>query len=70
MAKIINKELYSSTIKKVIAKELTQKEAASKLGITDRQVRRLSVKYNNLGEAAFVHKNVGRISNNKKIPID
>ena len=70
MAKLIDKELYSSTIKKVIAKELTQKEAASKLEITDRQVRRLIVKYNNLGEAAFVHKNVGRISNNKKIPID
>lgn len=46
MAKLINKELYSTIIKKVISKELTQKEAASKLDITDRQVRRLIVKYN------------------------
>ena len=41
MAKTSDKELYSETIKKVISKELTQKEAAIKLGISDRQVRRL-----------------------------
>ena len=68
MAKLIDKELYSNIIKKVISKELTQKEASFKLGITDRQVRRLIVKYNSMGEDAFVHKNSSRPSNNKKIP--
>ena len=57
MTKISNKELYSETIKKVISKELTQKEAAIKLGISDRQVRRLIIKYENIGEDAFIHKN-------------
>ena len=45
MTKLINKDLYIEMIKKVIAKELTQKEAALKLEITDRQVRRLIIKY-------------------------
>ena len=70
MAKLIDKELYSEAIKKVIVKEITQKEAALKLGITDRQVRRLIVKYKNIGEDAFIHKNSNRPSNNKKIPDD
>ena len=70
MAKTSDKELYSETIKKVISKELTQKEAAIKLGISDRQVRRLIIKYENMGEDAFVHKNAGKPSHNKKIPED
>ena len=37
MVKLVNKELYCETIKKVICKEITQKEAALKLEITDRQ---------------------------------
>ena len=57
MARLIDKDLYSEIIKKVIAKEMTQKEAASKLEITDRQVRRLIVKYKNFGDDAFIHKN-------------
>ena len=70
MAKTSDKELYSETIKKVISKGLTQKEAAIKLGISDRQVRRLIIKYENIGEDAFVHKNAGKPSHNKKIPED
>ena len=70
MAKLVDKDLYSSIIKKVIAKELTQKEAALKLEITDRQVRRIIVKYKNIGEEAFVHKNAGKPSHNKKISND
>lgn len=69
MAKLSCKELYSKTIKKVISKELTQKEAALKLGITDRQVRRLITKYNNMGDEAFVHKNLNN-QNAKKISDD
>ncbi len=68
MVKLINKDFYAETIKKVINKELTQKMAALKLEITDRQIRRLIVKYKNIGEEAFVHKNANRPSNNKKIP--
>lgn len=70
MAKLVDKDLYSSTIKKVITKELTQKEAALKLEITDRQVRRIIVRYKNIGEEAFIHKNVGNPSHNKKISND
>ena len=69
MAKISDKELYSEIINKVIYKELTQKEAAIKLGITDRQVRRIIKKYNTIGDAAFVHKNLNN-QNAKKIPED
>ena len=57
MAKLIDRELYSETIKKVIVKEMTQKEEALKLNITDRQVRRLIVKYEIFGDDAFTHKN-------------
>ena len=66
MAKLINKDLYYETIKKVIDKELTQKEAALKLEITDRQIRRLIVQYKKEGENAFIHKNAGKPSHNKK----
>ena len=69
MAKLIDKDLYCETIKKVINKELTQKEAALKLEITDRQVRRLIVKYKNIGDDAFIHKN-SKNKHAKKIPND
>lgn len=48
MAKLSNQELYSTTIKKVVNKELTQKEASIKLGISDRQIRRIVTKYKKL----------------------
>ena len=69
MVKLVDKELYSGTIKKVLSKDLTQKEAASILGITDRQIRRLITKYKNMGEDAFVHKNINN-QNAKKISDD
>ena len=68
MVKLIDKELYSATIKKSISKEITQKDAAQKLEITERQVRRIISKYKQIGDNAFVHNNSGRPSNNKKIP--
>ena len=70
MAKLINKDLYHETLKKVIYKEITQKEAALKLEITDRQIRRLIVQYKKEGENAFIHKNAGKPSHNKKISDD
>ena len=54
MAKLIDKVLYCETIKKVVNKELTQKEAALKLEITDRQVRRLIVKYKDIYSIAVL----------------
>ena len=36
MVKLVDKELYAAIIKKVINREITQKEAAIKLEITDR----------------------------------
>lgn len=69
MAKTSAKELYSEIIKKVIAKDLTQKEAALKLNITDRQIRRLVIKFKNIGDDAFIHKNLNN-QNAKKIPND
>lgn len=67
MSKLIDKERYSSIIKKVINKKLTQKEAASILEITDRQVRRLITKYKENGDNAFIHQNSGKLSHNKTI---
>lgn len=46
------------------AKRMTQKEGAEKLGLSVRQVRRLSQKIKNEGEKGIVHGLVGRISNN------
>lgn len=54
-------------IKLVIDKKITQIEATTKLGLTDRQIRRLVNKYKNGGEKEFIHGNRGKISN-KKIP--
>lgn len=69
MVKLVDKELYSETIKKVLSKDLTQKEAGLILDITDRQIRRLITKYKNMGEDAFVHKNISN-QNAKKISDD
>ena len=69
MVKLVDKELYSETIKKVLSKDLTQKEAGLILDITDRQIRRLITKYKNMGEDAFVHKNTNN-QNAKKISDD
>ena len=58
MTKLVNKDLYCETIQKVICKEITQKEAALKLEITDRQIRRLeivSVYLNNFSDYGFTH---------------
>ena len=56
-------------IKKVINGELTQKDASIKMGITDRQVRRLITKFKSEGELGLIHKNRGKLSD-KKIPIE
>lgn len=67
MARMIDKDLYLSVIKKVVNKELTQKDAALKLEISDRQIRRLVVSFKNDGEKAFIHKNIAN-THAKRIP--
>lgn len=52
-------------IEQVLNKEITQKQAALKLEISDRQVRRLIVLYHSEGKEGFIHKNRGKTSNKK-----
>lgn len=54
----------------VINKEITQHEAALKLGLSDRQFRRILKKYKEHGPSSITHKNVGQPSHNKKISKD
>lgn len=49
----------------VISKKITQVEAANKLGLSDRQVRRIIIDYRNHGDNTFIHGNHGKISNKK-----
>ena len=44
---------------------IRQKQAARQLGLSTRQVRRLREKYQKEGIDGLVHKNRGRVSNNK-----
>ena len=69
MVKLVDNYTYIYSIKKVLSKDLTQKEAGLILDITDRQIRRLITKYKNMGEDAFVHKNINN-QNAKKISDD
>lgn len=51
---------------KVIEKEITQKEAASLIGISDRQVRRIVKEVRKDGPKGVIHKLRGRPSNRRK----
>jgi len=60
-----SKELDRATmLQRVVNRTLTQKEAAQSLGLTDRQVRRLMVKYRDEGTAGLAHKSRGQPSHN------
>ncbi len=58
----------SETIQLVLSKEITQKEAASRLEISERQFRRILKKFKEEGEKSLIHRNIGQPSHNKKIP--
>lgn len=59
-----SKELDRATmLQRVINKTLTQKDAAQSLGITDRQLHRLMVKYRADGSAGLANKARGKPSN-------
>jgi hypothetical protein len=53
-------------ISKVVAKEMTLKDAMLKLNLTERQMYRLKKLYNEQGENGFIHKNRGKTNVNKK----
>lgn len=52
-------------VKKVLAKELKQIEAADKLGLSARQISRITKRVKEEGEKGIVHKSRGQISHNK-----
>ena len=54
------------TISKFVSKEITIKEAADKLNITERQIYRLKKIYIEQGEKGFIHKGRGKVNPNKK----
>lgn len=66
LIKLSPRELkYHEVISKVLAGKLTNRQAADELQIGIRQVRRLKPKVKNDGAEGLVHKNRGRIPNNK-----
>ena len=54
------------TIKKVVKKELTRKEASFELNLSLKQIDRLKKIYLNEGEKGFIHGNRGKSNPNKK----
>jgi transposase len=66
LIKLSPRELkYHEVISKVLAGKLTNRQAADELQIGIRQVRRLKPKVKDGGAEGLVHKNRGRIPNNK-----
>jgi transposase len=57
----MNEQLKYKTIKGLVDHNGNKKRAALKLGITERQVNRLIIKYKENGKSSFVHGNRGRI---------
>lgn len=57
----MNEQLKYKTIKDLVNHNGNKKRAALKLGITERQVNRLIIKYKENGKSSFVHGNRGRI---------
>ncbi|MCJ7804716.1 ISNCY family transposase [Patescibacteria group bacterium] len=52
-------------IESVIQRKLTQIEAANRLGLSDRQIRRIAINFSKLGPAGLIHHLRGRPSNHR-----
>ena len=52
-------------LERLVRKEIKQKQAGKQLGLSTRQVRRLTKRYQREGALSLVHKNRGKTSNNK-----
>ena len=61
-------KLKYETIEKVINKEISKKDAESKLKLSKKQISRLITKFNEQGKEGFIHKNRGKKNKNKKDP--
>ena len=57
----MNEQLKYKTIKELVDHKGNKKRVALKLGITERQVNRLIIKYKENGKSSFVHGNRGHI---------
>ena len=57
-------------INSVLKGDISQKEAASKLGKSERQFRRILKNFRENGQSSLIHKNIGKPSHNKKISDD
>jgi len=55
----------SHTIRQIVETRLSQREAAERLGIGIRQVKRLVHEWKQRGDAALIHRHRGRASNNR-----
>ena len=55
-------------VRAVEARQVTQKEAANQLGITDRQVRRVFRRYRTEGDGGLIHCSRGRPPNRRIAP--
>jgi Integrase core domain. len=55
----------AATMKRLVAKEITQGTAALQLGLSERQIRRIYKAYKTGGTEVLIHKNLGRISMQK-----
>ena len=62
----MNEQNKYDTIKELVDHNGNKKRAALKLGITERQVNRLIIKYKENGKSSFVHGNRGHALNIKK----
>ncbi|MHC1781979.1 MAG: helix-turn-helix domain-containing protein [Anaerolineaceae bacterium] len=61
-----NKELARKTeVERVIDHRITQKEAANKLGVTERQFRRILQRYRQEGDGGLVSRKRGKPSNRR-----
>ena len=58
------KHIRLDVLNKAIASYITVKEAAEKLGISERQVQRLKKEVREKGPAALIHKNTNRLPPN------
>lgn len=58
-----------AAIRAVAAGQITQEQAAEQVGITERQVRRILVRYRAEGDAGLIHRSRGRPSN-RRLPAE
>ena len=64
----VNEQRKYEVIKKLVETNGNKKRAAKALGVTERTINRLIIRYRNEGKSAFSHKNKGRRPSNRIDP--